>query len=56
MDRKRFEEIKAKVKAAAAEKAVSEMTVKQVASAEDEPKGKIFESVDAMLEYLNRKD
>ena len=56
MDRKRYEEIKAKVKAAQARLAEQgQQTVTESPVAED-PKGKIFESVDHMIEYLNRND
>lgn len=48
MDEKRFQEIRAKVKAHQA---------KMLEESKNEPnKGLIFESVDALLEYLNRKD
>ena len=49
MDEKQFQEIRAKVKNHKAKKALEESTTTQ------EPKGLIFESVDALIEYL-RKD
>jgi hypothetical protein len=48
MDEKRFQEIRAKVKAHQA---------KMLEESKNDPnKGLIFESVDALVEFLNRKD
>ena len=52
MDAVRYNEIKRNVKAFKAQQALKEAQNSQ----DQEPKGKIFESVDAFIAYISRKD